>query len=81
MFDIVGKKRWYFLFSAIVTIPGLIFILLTFIPGSNAGLQFTIDYTGGTKWELKFEDPNVTADQVREVFVANGLEASVVLTG
>ena len=81
MFDIVGKRRWYFLFSALITIPGLIFILLTFVPGSNAGLQFTIDYTGGTKWELKFKDPNVTPDQVRDVFAANGLEASVLQTG
>jgi preprotein translocase SecF subunit len=81
VFDIVGKRRWYFLFSALITIPGLIFILLTFVPGSNAGLQFTIDYTGGTKWELKFKDPNVTPDQVRAVFTANGLEASVLQTG
>jgi len=28
MYDIVGKKRWYFLFSALITIPGLIFVLL-----------------------------------------------------
>jgi nitrate/nitrite transporter NarK len=28
MFDIVGKRRWYFLFSALITIPGLVFIVL-----------------------------------------------------
>ena len=22
MYDIVGKRRWYFLFSALITIPG-----------------------------------------------------------
>ncbi|HET9346931.1 MAG TPA: protein translocase subunit SecF [Candidatus Limnocylindrales bacterium] len=80
MFDIIGKRRWYFLFSAIITIPGLVFIFLTPLTGGSAGLQFTIDYTGGTKWELAFEDPNVTAEQVHEVFVDNGLEASVVVT-
>jgi preprotein translocase subunit SecF len=80
VFDIIGKRRWYFLFSALITIPGLIFILLTPITAGAAGLQFTIDYTGGTKWELAFEDPTVTAEQVEQVFADNGLEASVVVT-
>ncbi|HEX5014282.1 MAG TPA: protein translocase subunit SecF [Candidatus Limnocylindrales bacterium] len=80
MFDIIGKRRWYFLFSALITIPGLLFIILTPITGDKVGLQFTIDYTGGTKWELRFEDTNVTPDQVEAVFAANGLQASVVQT-
>ncbi|MEA2675116.1 MAG: hypothetical protein QOI92_2308, partial [Chloroflexota bacterium] len=29
MFDIVGKRRWFFILSLLVTIPGLFFILLT----------------------------------------------------
>ena len=81
MFDIIGKRRWYFLLSAVVTIPGLIFILLTPISGGAAGLKFTIDYTGGTKWEIRFKDTAVTPDQVEAVFRANGLPASVVTTG
>ena len=80
MFDVIGKRRWYFLFSALITIPGLIFILLTVFSGGQSGLQFTIDYTGGTKWELAFENSDVTADEVRQVFVDNDLEASVVET-
>jgi len=80
VFDIIGKRRWYFLFSAIITIPGLLFILLTPLTGGKEGLQFTIDYTGGTKWELKFENPNVTTDQIVQVFADNGLPASVVVT-
>ena len=46
VFDVIGKRRWFYLFSLIITIPGLVFILLT--PFTDAGLQFTIDYTGGT---------------------------------
>ena len=46
MFDVIGKRRWFYLLSLIITIPGLVFILLT--PFTDAGLQFTIDYTGGT---------------------------------
>jgi len=81
VFDIIGKRRWYFLLSALVTIPGLIFILLTPISAGAAGLNFTIDYTGGTKWEIRFKNPDVTPDQVVAVFAANGLPASVVSTG
>ena len=79
MFDVIGKRRWFYLFSLIITIPGLVFILLT--PFTDYGLQFTIDYTGGTKWEIRFEDPSVTPDQVEEVFAQQGLEAVAISTG
>jgi preprotein translocase subunit SecF len=79
VFDVIGKRRWFYLFSLIITIPGLFFILLT--PTGNGGLQFTIDYTGGTRWEVRFKDPAVTPDQVKAVFAAQGLEASAVSTG
>ena len=79
MFDVIGKRRWFYLFSLLITIPGLFFILLT--PTGSGGLQFTIDYTGGTRWEIRFQDPAVTPDQVKAVFAAQGLEASAVATG
>jgi preprotein translocase subunit SecF len=79
VFDVIGKRRWFYLFSLIVTVPGLFFILLT--PTGSGGLQFTIDYTGGTRWEVRFKDPAVTTDQVKAVFAAQGLEASAVATG
>jgi preprotein translocase subunit SecF len=79
VFDVIGKRRWFYLISLAFTIPGLVFILLT--PFTDAGLQFTIDYTGGTKWEVRFEDPAVTPDQVEAVFAERGLEATAVTTG
>ncbi len=79
MFDVVGKKKWFFAFSLLLTIPGFIFILLTPLSGGRLGLQFTIDYTGGTVWELKFEDPNVTPEQVRSTLIAEGLVDSTVV--
>ncbi|MEA2674694.1 MAG: preprotein translocase subunit SecF, partial [Chloroflexota bacterium] len=81
MFDIIGKKRWFFLISLLVTIPGLFFIVLTPITGGKEGLQFTIDYTGGTTWQIRFADDNVTSDQVAAVFHDNGLQAVVVKQG
>src|SRR5262245_63319112 len=64
VFDIIGKKRWFFAFSLLITIPGFLFILLTPITNGAAGLKFSIDYTGGTEWSIKFENP-VTPKQVR----------------
>jgi preprotein translocase SecF subunit len=81
VFDIVGKKRWFFLISLLVTIPGLIFILLTPLTGGKEGLQFTIDYTGGTTWQIRFQDENVSADDVAAVFREHDLQAIVVKQG
>jgi preprotein translocase SecF subunit len=79
VFDVIGKKKWFFAFSLLVTVPGLFFILLTPLTNGDAGLQFSIDYTGGTVWELKFEDPAVTPDQVKAVLVAQDLPDSTVV--
>ena len=79
VFDIIGKRRWFYAISLAATIPGLIFILLT--PFTDLGLQFTIDYTGGTKWEIRFEDASVTPEQVEAVFAEQGLAATAVTTG
>jgi preprotein translocase SecF subunit len=75
--DIIGKRRWFFLFSGIILVPGLFFILLGPITGGKAGLQFSIDYTGGTKWEIRFKDPTVTPAKVKDVIAAQGLESQV----
>jgi preprotein translocase subunit SecF len=55
MFDIVGKRRWYFLFSALITIPGLIFIIL-------GGLKPSVDFTGGTVWQVRYADDPAPAE-------------------
>ena len=57
MYDIVGKRRWYFLFSALLTVPGVIFILL-------GGLKPSIDFTGGTEWEVRHRDEPSAAEMI-----------------
>jgi preprotein translocase SecF subunit len=70
--DIIGKRNWFFAFSLALTIPGLIFILLGPITNGAAGLQFSIDYTGGTKWEIRFDNTAVTPEQVQAVLATQG---------
>ena len=71
MNKIIARKRWFFLFSLLVTIPGLIFIVATPLSGGALGLKFSVDYTGGTVWEFKLEQP-ADALVVRDVVAAAG---------
>ena len=80
MFDLIGKRRWFYIFSLLITIPGLIFILLTPISGGKAGLQFSIDFTGGTVWEIHFKNGTPTSQAVQEVMAAQGLPGSAAIT-
>ena len=68
--------------STILVTIGLIFILGTLIPNGNVGLQFSIAYTGGTVWEVHFEDGAPDPVDVRAVLEEQGLPNSeVAITG
>jgi preprotein translocase subunit SecF len=79
VFDIVGRRRWFYLLSLAVTVPGLIFILLTLVPGSGLGLRFSIAYTGGTIWEVHFRDGTPHPADVRAVLEQAGFPGSEVV--
>jgi preprotein translocase subunit SecF len=55
VYDIVGKRNLWFAISALLTIPGLIFIFL-------GGLKPSIDFTGGTEWEVRYEEQPAVAE-------------------
>jgi len=48
MWDIVGKRYWFFAFSLLVTVPGLIALAIL-------GLPLSIDFAGGSLLKLQFE--------------------------
>ena len=80
MFDIIGKRRWFYAFSLLITIPGLIFIILTILTGGQEGLKFSIDFTGGTVLEVHFaRDQQPTPAEIREVLAEQGLEGQAAL--
>lgn len=63
MLNIIGKKYWYFLFSLLIIVPGIMSIFLW-------GLPLSIDFTGGTRISL-IANKNVdqkTIDSVKKVF-------------
>jgi len=76
MIDIIGKRHYGYLLSAIMVTIGLIAILATLIPNGNVGLQFSIAYTGGTVWEVHFEEGTPDPAEVRAVLEEQGLSGS-----
>jgi preprotein translocase subunit SecF len=57
------RNYWYVL-SLVALIPGIVALLLW-------GLNLGIDFTGGTIWELQFEE-SIESEQIQSVLVANG---------
>lgn len=52
MIDILGKRYYYFLFSLLIIIPGLVFLAID-------GLPLSIDFTGGSLFEVQFKQGKV----------------------
>lgn len=69
MLDIIGKKNWYFLFSFLIIVPGIISLALW-------GLRLSIDFTGGSRMTLLFPTAvnEQTVSEVKEVFAKENIE-------
>jgi len=61
MFNLVQKRRWYFLISAILIIPGIVAMIYSTI-ALGSPVRLGIDFTGGSLLELQFEQPVELAD-------------------
>ena len=70
MIDFVGKRYWYFLLSAVVIVPGLIFLIIF-------GLKPGSDFKGGTDMTLQF-NPNVEQNQLRSALTKLGYSDAVI---
>jgi preprotein translocase subunit SecF len=74
--DIVGKRYWYFGFSLLVIIPGLIAMGLHWTQ-TGEPFRLAIDFTGGTLIELKFNKPQTfPTDDVVAIFGQFGMSAN-----
>lgn len=75
LLDIVGKRKWYYLISVAIIVPGLIGMLISMIQ-FGAPLKLGIDFTSGSLMELQFEqatDPAEVRTLVQN-FEYDGLE-------
>jgi len=71
MFNIVQKRRWYFLISTLVIIPGIIAMVYSTIEYGTP-VRLGVDFESGSKFVIKLED-SATEDDIRGAFEAYGL--------
>ena len=76
MFNIVQKRRWYFLFSAALIALSLTAMVFSYVRFGRP-LRIGIDFTGGSIFVLRFEEA-VSEEQIREVFADRGLDSAIV---
>lgn len=67
MYNLMQKRLLWFIISLIAIAPGILFMIWS-TATTGSPLPLSIDYTGGTLWELRFQEP-VTPATVRQVFV------------
>jgi len=73
MIDIVSKRYWYFAFSFVLIIPGIIALLIF-------GLPLAIDFTGGSLLELEFSTTLPSEATLRAVYEEFGVGVGTVQT-
>ncbi|MEW6541759.1 MAG: protein translocase subunit SecF [Bacillota bacterium] len=70
MFHIVRHRKYWYLISLLIIVPGLVSLLFR-------GLNLGIDFTGGSMVEVRFQE-EVSVEEVRTVLAGHGLEQSVI---
>ena len=78
MFRIVERRGWYFAISLILMVPGIIYMIWS-LSTKGELLPLSIDYTGGTLWEMRFTEPQQPVD-VRQIFVDQGFSDTTAFT-
>jgi preprotein translocase subunit SecF len=73
MFDIIKYKKYYFIFSFLLIIPGLISLFLY-------GLNLSIDFTGGSRIALQFPQAvnQKAVEDTRAAFTREGIEVATI---
>ncbi len=63
--NILGKRYFFFAFSLIIILPGLILLAVN-------GLPLSIDFVGGTMLEIKFENSTLpSAEAIKSIYDSN----------
>lgn len=68
MYNIIGKKNWWFCFSAVLSALSLAAILIW-------GLKLSIDFTGGSLLEVAYQPNRPSVEKITEVLQPLNLES------
>ncbi len=72
MFNFVKNRKYYFLLSTLVIVPGIIAMIISVVT-TGVPVRLGIDFVGGSLFELQFNTP-VTEDAIRDIFSQYGLQ-------
>ncbi len=68
-FDFLGARRRAYIASAILLVVGIVSIIV------RGGLSYGVDFTGGTLYQIRFDDP-VTVAELRSTLADAGLPSA-----
>ena len=71
MFNLLENRRLYFLISASIIVPGIIVMLFSLVTTGSL-FRLSIDFVGGSIYDLTFTEPGITEEIIREVFAEAG---------
>ncbi len=72
MFNFAKHRKYYFLISTLVIVPGVIAMIFSIVT-TGSPVRLGIDFMGGSLFELQFNG-TVTEDAIRDVFSQFGLQ-------
>ncbi|HUT21766.1 MAG TPA: hypothetical protein VM366_21635, partial [Anaerolineae bacterium] len=75
MYDIVGKRRWFFAFSAVLILLGLGTMAYSTVR-TGVPLPIGVDFTGGSRFVIHFAEA-ADEGEIRQVFVERGLDPTI----
>jgi len=77
MYSIVQKRRWFYIFSLAIIIPGLLIVAYSILTTGQAFL-LSIDFEGGSIYEIHFTEPGADENNIRAVFQQFGNDSTVI---
>lgn len=75
MFDIVGKRKWFFILSGLLILAGIGAMIFSFVQFGSP-LRIGVDFTGGSRFVVHFTQ-TAEEDAIRQVFRQRDLDAMI----
>ena len=77
MFQLVEKRRWFFLISALVIVPGILIMIYSTVQ-TGSPFRLSIDFVGGSIYDLTFEEAGADEASIRAVFADFGDDSVII---
>ena len=72
MYDIIGKRKWFFTLSSVLILSGLMSMLYSVVQFGSP-MRIGVDFTGGSRFVVQFTEP-VTESAIRQVYASYDLD-------